>query len=570
MSGLQSIPRSHWLGWGLAVALTALSAIAAFTYRAYQKAASELIVERDRQVAYLSASRLKEELNSYSDLLQAVGRLRDIALGDDATRRAALHASRNRLAIFDGGVVLLDNFGRVVTGEPEREGIVGTDWSNKDFFTALLTNPSGYYSNISDDGPFGARVIVVSVPLLGDEGEFVGALAGMFRLGEPSISSFYASIVKLRLGQTQAGHTYIIDGRNRLLFDSGAGQQEPMIGGEIDIQRLAGIAVGGTGDAARTRDADGHDIVAAYAPVPGTEWTLVMEDDWVELSGPTRRYGLLLVGLLGVGMALPAIAVVFLLRERDSETIQQQSLDQENRVANLIQRMLLPEQIPMIPGWNVCVHYRPTAFVGGDFYDLLLLPDGRLAIALANIPDRGVSAAVIMATTRAAIRGAARRILSPKDALESMNTLLCAELEANDTVRCIFAILDPSSSQLALAVAGHSPPYCSQFDGVETIPLGAPLGMSLDSTFEQVEATIQPGSCLAFFGEGVFDARNDHGDVLDRDRLHDAMESLSREGRRSADDLLEKLGDYLGPDRALMKDVTIITLEHRPAGGLGG
>jgi serine phosphatase RsbU (regulator of sigma subunit) len=145
---------------------------------------------------------------------------------------------------------------------------------------------------------------------------------------------------------------------------------------------------------------------------------------------------------------------------------------------------------------------------------------------------------------------------------------LCAELQADDSVRCIFSILDPSSGRLIMGLAGHSPPYCSHLAGAQMIEQGTPLGVSLDAHFVQVEATIEPGGCLAFFGEGVFRATNSAGVVLGHAQLNAAMDDLSRSGRRRPDDLMQKLSDYLGPDREQLDDLTIITLEHLQPGGL--
>lgn len=560
--------RTRVLGWATIVTLIALAAVAVYTYFAYQQAASALLVERDSQVAYLSASRLRDELTGFSDLLYSIGRTREIALGDDEAQRQELFAARNRLSVFDGGVVLLDNFGRVVATQPEREGILGDDWSNRDFFLALLATPSAYFSNASSDGPFGARVVVVSVPLQGEESEFAGALAGMFRLGEPSISSFYASIVRLRLGQT--GNTYVVDGKSNLLFDSGAGASQSQPGTAIDIGKIAGLSIEGDGGAVRTRNGDGREVVAAYAPVPGTGWTLVMQDDWVELTRPTRRYARLLLSLLGLGMALPALGVALLLRQRNTDILQREQSDQGIRVASLIQRTLLPKQIPMVPGWSIKLHHQPCPGVGGDFYDALLLPDGRLMIALAHIADRGVTTAVVMATTRAAIHSAANRRLTPAEALVSINALLCSELDAGDSVRCMVAILDPSSGNLSLAIAGHSPPYVPDARRAEFKLDGMPLGRNLNAKYEQVDTVIKPGEGLVFVGEGLISAKNDRGQVLGNERLQAVLDGLGAGGERTVGRLLVELSEFVGPGREQVDDVTIISLDRQSPRPLHG
>jgi hypothetical protein len=149
-----------------------------------------------------------------------------------------------------------------------------------------------YISDVVDDGQDGQEVVVISVPIQGGSGEFVGALAGMFKLGEPTVSSLYASVVRLRLPQT--GSTYLVDGNGRLLYDS----EGSAIGGTLqDVGLTEALTAGG--GAYRTRDADGRDIVAASAPIPNTGWTLVLEDDWDILTASSQRYARILIGLLG-------------------------------------------------------------------------------------------------------------------------------------------------------------------------------------------------------------------------------------------------------------------------------
>ena len=187
--------------------LAALAGVAVFTYLAYQRAASQLVVERDQQVTYLSAARLKDELLKFSDVLVALARMPEIYRGElrRSTRGAAQGQSApGRLRQRRGAAGQLRQSAR---REPERPEILGADWSDRDFFRELLADARRFFSDATQDGPDGAGVVVISVPVLGENGEFVGALAGMFRLGEPRVSSFYASIVRLRLGQ--GGNTYV-------------------------------------------------------------------------------------------------------------------------------------------------------------------------------------------------------------------------------------------------------------------------------------------------------------------------------------------------------------------------
>jgi len=159
-------------------------------------------------------------------------------------------------------------------GEPARPQVLGKDFSSRQYFSELLTGSSAYYSNIVQDGPGGSEVIVISVPMIGENGKFMGALAGMFLVDQSAVSAFYASIVKLRLGQS--GHTYILDGEGQTLYHSG-------MTGDIENHNIDDInwlnleeSIG----ALRTRDDENHDIVAAYSRIPSTPWLIISEDDW--------------------------------------------------------------------------------------------------------------------------------------------------------------------------------------------------------------------------------------------------------------------------------------------------
>jgi len=112
---------------------------------------------------------------------------------------AALKRASNRLVAFDAGVVILNHLGTVTAAEPERPELLGQHWSNRSYFRQILRSASIGLSDIVPDGVRAADVIALAVPIQSDRGEFRGTMAGMFRLGATSASTFYAGIVKLRL-----------------------------------------------------------------------------------------------------------------------------------------------------------------------------------------------------------------------------------------------------------------------------------------------------------------------------------------------------------------------------------
>lgn len=115
--------------------------------------------------------------------------------------------------------------------------------------------------------------------------------------------------------------------------------------------------------------------------------------------------------------AAPALRVAQLARLQQIEARERERVDQELRVARVIQETLLPETTPALPGWHLAAFWQPARAVSGDFYDFLEFPDGRIGVIVADVTDKGVPAALVMATARSLLRAAAERLISPGEVL---------------------------------------------------------------------------------------------------------------------------------------------------------
>src|SRR5436305_9184290 len=104
-----------------------------------------------------------------------------------------------------------------------------------------------------------------------------------------------------------------------------------------------------------------------------------------------------------------------------------ETLEQEMQTARLIQHALLPKELPSFPGWRLATYYHPAREVGGDLYDFLLLADGRLGLVIGDVPEKGVAAALLMATTHGMVRAAALASDAPGEVLARVNHLLYAD-----------------------------------------------------------------------------------------------------------------------------------------------
>src|SRR5246500_6026788 len=135
--------------------------------------------------------------------------------------------------------------------------------------------------------------------------------------------------------------------------------------------------------------------------------------------------------------AAPAIRVGQLVREQQVEALRRERIEQELTVARPVQGQFLPKSLPALPGWQMAAFYRPALIVGGDFYDFIPLPGGRVMVVIGDVTDKGVPAALVMASTHSLLRGAGPRLISPGEVLAYVNDLLCADIPAHMFVTCL-------------------------------------------------------------------------------------------------------------------------------------
>jgi serine phosphatase RsbU (regulator of sigma subunit)/anti-sigma regulatory factor (Ser/Thr protein kinase) len=262
--------------------------------------------------------------------------------------------------------------------------------------------------------------------------------------------------------------------------------------------------------------------------------------------------------------AAPALRVAQLVRQQQAEVRARERIEQELQVARLIQQTLLPKNEPVLPGWQISAYYQPARAVGGDFYDFIELPDGRLAIIVGDVTDKGVPAALVMATTRSVLRGAARRLVAPGAVLERTNDLLCPEIPPKMFVTCLYAILDPASGRLQYANAGHDLPYHRRADGVEELrAVGMPLGLMPGTRYEEHEIALAPGDSVIFYSDGLVEAHDTRREMFGFPRLQAFVERHPPgDGSALIKTLLAELAAFTGPDAEQEDDITLVSLRR--------
>jgi serine phosphatase RsbU (regulator of sigma subunit)/anti-sigma regulatory factor (Ser/Thr protein kinase) len=266
------------------------------------------------------------------------------------------------------------------------------------------------------------------------------------------------------------------------------------------------------------------------------------------------------------GQAAPALRVAQLVRQQQAEARARERLEQEMRVARIIQETLLPKAIPVIQGWEAAAYWQPARAVGGDFYDFIDLPDGRLGLVIGDVTDKGVPAALVMATTRSVLRGAAERFSSPGEVLGRINNLLCGDIPRNMFVTCLYAILDPKTGCLLYANAGHNLPYRRTAKGVDELrATGMPLGLMPDMPYDEKETQLDPGESVLFYSDGLVEAHNSQREMFSFNRLKELMR-VHPGGSKLVEFLLTELINFTGDDWEQEDDVTFVTLERKEDG----
>ena len=263
--------------------------------------------------------------------------------------------------------------------------------------------------------------------------------------------------------------------------------------------------------------------------------------------------------------AAPALRVGQLVRQQRVEARTRQRFEQELEVARLIQQNFLPKELPDLPGWEIAALYRPAREVGGDFYDVIPLPEGQVGFVIGDVTDKGVPAALVMAATRSVLRASAQRLVTPREVLERVNEHLCPDMPAKMFVTCLYGVLEPSTGRFRFANAGHDLPYVKTADGsVELRARGMPLGLMPGMTYEEKETVLAPGDSLLLHSDGVVEAHDPDGSMFGFPRLKAAVAQYPG-GGELIERVLADLGAHTGPDAEQEDDITMVTLSRAAA-----
>jgi serine phosphatase RsbU (regulator of sigma subunit) len=241
--------------------------------------------------------------------------------------------------------------------------------------------------------------------------------------------------------------------------------------------------------------------------------------------------------------------LIVLIRQYARIQHQEERLESELEAARIVQQVLIPNEVPVVPGFAIEAVYRPASQVGGDFFQIVPTRTGGVLIVIGDVSGKGMPAAMTVSLLVGTFRTLAHYTQSPAEVLSAMNERMLAR-SAGGFTTCLALRLDPDGSMIA-ANAGHLAPY---IDGTEiTLDNGLPLGLSADTDYPEIEIKLETGCHLTLLTDGVPEARNAGGELFGFGRTA----SISR---NSAEEVIQAAQAFGQND-----DMTVVRLILAPA-----
>lgn len=244
---------------------------------------------------------------------------------------------------------------------------------------------------------------------------------------------------------------------------------------------------------------------------------------------------------------------------------QKRKLEGELELSQKVQKALLPQEVPSVPGLEVAAFSQPARIVGGDYFDFFRFKDNTPGLVIADVMGHGVAASLLMASLQASLRILVTEDDCPGNVAKRLNHLFCHNINLTKFVTLFLTRYEPDSRTLNYCNAGHNPPLLflrNQADPISWLqPSGAAIGLVENFQFEARNVQVNPGDLLLLYTDGVTEARNPKEEEFGPDRL---AEILSRQPDLSARELVAAVRRNLQEftnGQPLEDDTTIVAVK---------
>ena len=242
--------------------------------------------------------------------------------------------------------------------------------------------------------------------------------------------------------------------------------------------------------------------------------------------------------------------------------------ERELQIARSIQENLLPRTMPLVPRFEVAGSSQPARMVGGDYYDLIPLPDGRFVAIIADVSGKGVPAAILMSALRAAVYVEVRHMATDEliSIVERLNQMICRDTMNNMFITMVMGVLDPERQTLTYCNVGHVHPILCLPDGqVQALESGGCfLGVIPTASYEEETIDLVAGSLLFMYSDGVTDLMNEQREFFGIDRLTDLLVSFHDQSATAIRDRVDQSAKQFQQGAEQFDDLTTLILRSNP------
>jgi Stage II sporulation protein E (SpoIIE)/Cache domain len=391
-------------------------------------------------------------------------------------------------------------------------------------------------------------VVTFGYPVAGPSGKRNGVVSGAVRLDE-------VSRALNRLLYAPGAAETLLDSMNRVIVGEHpvTGYQPAPRGFPVARMRARGH---GVIDAVETNHGK---RLLGYATVPGTGWMVVVDQDHGTVIGPLNRALWAEIVALGLLAMLGVLATLAGARQLDHiDAARDAALAEQRGIALQLQRSLLPDVPEHYGPLEVHASYAPAQgamAIGGDWYDVVELGDGRVALSVGDVAGHGLGAAAVMGQLRSAARTLALdQNAGPAEVLQRLDSF-ASTLDGRPLATVVFAIADPASGELRYALAGHPPPLVLRADGTAELlqegrsPL---LGVDPVEPRAEGEARLAPGDTLVFYTDGLVERPESSIDAGIQRLIERALAAAARDPRTLATALIDGVPEPRRDDTAVL------------------
>jgi sigma-B regulation protein RsbU (phosphoserine phosphatase) len=248
-----------------------------------------------------------------------------------------------------------------------------------------------------------------------------------------------------------------------------------------------------------------------------------------------------------------------------NEAIKGARMAEQLRLAGVIQRRMIPQKPPLIPGLDIAAAYRPCFDVGGDFYDFLPIGRSSVSVVIADVIGKGMPAAIMMSTFRGTLRGYSHggvKRHTIREIINELNTAAIEQCRSGEFITLFYATIDLETMNVTYCNCGHEPALLLRDGNITELKEGGlVLGVIPDTEYQIGTAELRDGDCLLFYTDGLIDAANFNGQLWGRERLLEAAQMFVQDpARQMIENILGYRRRFVGLAEAI-DDTSIVVVK---------